>query len=224
MKKLFIIANWKSNKNVADAKNWLYQIESRIKNQELRTENKEIIVCPSYTLLPEMYTYIGKNKLPIKLGAQDISPFDEGAFTGAISGRQIKEFADYTLIGHSERRREFKEDDEILTKKVKMAKKYQLTPIYCVLDEHTFIPEGVTLVAYELASAIGTGTPDTPESAEKIAKLVRKKYPFIRYTLYGASVTPENVNSFTKLDTIDGALIGGASLDPKKFTEIIKNA
>lgn len=221
MKKLSIIANWKSYKNTQEAKEW---IQTMSKFDFSNHPNKEVIVCVPFTLLAPMKKMIEDEKLPIKLGAQDISPFQEGAFTGEISGRQIKEFADYVLIGHSERRREFNESDSMLALKVQMALKYELTVIYCILNESTAVPQGVSLIAYELASAIGTGTPDTPESAEFVAHAIKQKYPSVLAALYGASVKPENTNSFTTCASIDGVLVGGASLDAQKFMQIINNS
>lgn len=221
MKKLFIIANWKSNKNNLESNSWLEQIE---KSQLQITLDKEIIICPPFTLLPTMKYFIGIKKLSLKLGSQDISPFDAGAYTGEVNAGQIKEFADYTIIAHSERRNNFGETDDILAKKVHLALQNGLTPIYCIQDENTVVPEGVTLVAYEPPAAIGTGNPDTPENAEKVAAQVTKKYPFVKTILYGGSVTSANIHSFVEMEHISGVLVGGASLDPQKFTDLIKNA
>lgn len=213
MKKPFIVGNWKSYKTQLEATKWLQEFSI----------SKEIIVCPPFTLLPLMSEFIKEHTLPIKLGAQDISPFDEGKYTGAINGRQIKEFAEYVIIGHSERREHFLENDAMLEKKVAMAKKYELIPIFCVQGTETPLPEGVALVAYEPVSAIGTGNPDTPENAEYVASFFREKHA-IQSVLYGGSVTAKNVNAFTRFPSINGVLVGGASLDSTEFLQIVKNA
>lgn len=218
MKRMFIIANWKSNKVEAEVKEWI----ERFTNYDLRIENKEIIICPSFLHLPILKSYVLNHKSFIKLGAQDISPFEEGAYTGEVNGEQIKEFADYIIINHSERRRYFSEDGETVTKKVSMAKKYNLTPIFCVQENDTFIPQDVEIVAYEPVFAIGSGNPDTPENAERAAKIIKKSG--VDYVLYGGSVTSKNVREFTQMPNIDGVLVGGASLDPLEFAEIVKNA
>ncbi len=220
MKKLFLVANWKSNKTNAEAKSWLKEIT----NYELRITNKEIIICPPFTLLPTMKALIEQKKLAFKLGAQNLSPFDAGAYTGEINAKQIKEFADYVIIGHSERRNNFDETDSILVKKVKKAMEVGLTPIYCIQNETTPVPKGVILVAYEPPTAIGTGNPDTPENAERVAKIVKEKYSHIASILYGGSVTQNNIRSFVEMTHISGVLVGGASLDALKFTALIKNA
>lgn len=219
MKKLFFVANWKSYKTVSEATNWLQQIV----DGNLKLVDKEAIVCPSFTLIPAMFDFIKKSNLPVKLGAQDVSPFGEGPYTGAVNVKQIKEFAEYAIIGHSERRKEFKEDDVILAKKVQIALESGLTPIFCVQGEETPIPDGVKIVAYEPVWAIGSGTPDTPENAEKVSKTIKEKNK-IDYILYGGSVKPDNVSGFTQMSSIDGVLVGGASLESQSFMQIIENS
>lgn len=220
MKHLFIVANWKSNKTTLEAKEWFQTINSL--QLTFNKDNKEIIVCSSFTLLPLARELTVNSQLSIVVGAQDISPFDEGAYTGEVNGRQIKEFADLVIIGHSERRQNFKETAETLVKKVQMAQKYLLTPIFCIQNKDTFIPEGVKVAAYEPVGAIGTGNPDTPENAERIARVAKGKG--IQFVLYGGSITSANISSFTKMPSIDGVLVGGASLDALEFTKIIQNA
>jgi len=220
MKKTFIVANWKSNKTEVEVKDWLFKI-SDLKNQNL--SNKEIIVCPSFVYLPIMKAFIEEQMLPIKLGAQNISSFDEGAYTGEVNGRQIKDLAEYVLIGHSERRRYFTETDQILKEKVKMANKWNLKIIFCADSEESFISEGASIVVYEPPTSISPAPADTPENAEKVAKVLKVKTSK-ELILYGGNVTSENVSSFTKMDSISGVLVGRASLDAKEFYAIIQNA
>ncbi|MBI2613858.1 MAG: triosephosphate isomerase [Candidatus Levybacteria bacterium] len=219
MKKTFIVANWKSNFTSSEADFWF----QRFKNYDLRIMNKEIIICPSFTLLSEIESVIKNYELGFKIGAQNVSPFDEGAYTGEVSARQIKEFADYVLIGHSERRTNFNENDEILFKKAELSKQHGLAPIFCVQGIETKIPSDIAIVAYEPINAIGTGRPDTAESAQEVAAFFKKNYK-VQYVLYGGSVTSENVKKFTQMSNIDGVLVGGASLDAQEFYAIIKNA
>lgn len=222
MKKTFIIANWKSNKTESEAKDWLSKV-STFKDPTLNLSDKEIIVCPSLVDLSAMKKIIDEQILPIKLGAQDISPFDEGAYTGETNGKQIREFAQFVLIGHSERRKNFGENDEILFKKVDLAGKYGLTPIFCVQGIETKTPSNIAVVAYEPVNAIGTGHPDTAQSAEEVASFFKKTYN-VQYVLYGGSVTSKNVKEFTQMISIDGVLVGGASLDAQEFYTIIQNS
>ena len=223
MKKLFIIANWKSNKTIEEAEKWFHDFSEKLKSEALDLTSKEIIVCPSFTVL-EHANYCSKNlNLPIKFGAQNISPFDKGAYTGEIFGAQIKEFAQYVIIGHSERRQNFSENNEMLSEKVLMAKKYNLIPIFCIQNEETSVPEGIDIIAYEPPTAIGTGNPDTPENAQRVARLVSEKTK-AQHVIYGGSVTSSNVRTFTDMPNISGLLVGQASLDPVEFLQIIKNA
>lgn len=221
MKKLFIIANWKSYKTTSEAIEWL----QAFKNSQLTIdkEEKEIIACPSFTLLSSMKSFIVEKNLPIKLGAQNISPFGEGAYTGEENANQVKEFAEFVIIGHSERRKNFSETDEMLSQKVQIVLEHNLIPIFCIQGVDTPIPQGVTFVAYEPVTAIGTGNPDTPENAEKVAHLIKQKYG-TQYVIYGGSVTGDNIRTFTQMSSIDGVLVGSASLDVGKFIQIIENS
>lgn len=219
MKPLLIIANWKSNKNLKEAKEWLSLF---IKNSvKLSLENKEIVICPPYPVLYIFNEF--KNQGLFKLGAQDISCFNNGSFTGEVNGELLKDFVEYVIIGHSERREKFNELDQMIEKKLNNALINTLDPIYCVQNEGMVIPKEVNIVAYEPIFAIGTGNPDSPENANLIAGNIKKKYGTEK-VLYGGSISKENVRSFTQATNLDGVLIGGSSLDPLEFIEIIKNA
>ncbi len=223
MKKIFIIANWKSNKTIDEAEKWLHGLAQKLRLNRPDLKNKEIILCPSFTLF-EHVRYCSENlKLPIKFGAQDISPFDEGAYTGEIYGRQIKEFADYVLIGHSERKTNFHEDNAMIIKKVAMARKYGIASVFFIQNETTPIPKDMSLVVYEPPSSISPGIPDTPENAQNVAKFIKEKDSNAS-VLYGGSVTSENIAGFTKMPSIDGVVVGRASLNPEEFADIVKNA
>lgn len=224
MNKKYIIGNWKSNKNIAETQNWFkifHMLYSQ--NQTISLENVEIVICVPFTLLPLAKKLCDEYMLPLKLGAQNVSPFGNGAYTGEVSASQISEFAQYVIIGHSERRNNFHEDDKLLTEKIKRANEAKLTPIYCVQDENTFIPDGVVIVAYEPVWAIGTGKTDTPDNANRVVQLIKQKWNS-DILIYGGSVTPDNVNSFISTEYIDGVLPGGASLDANKFWGMITNA
>lgn len=220
MKNLYIVANWKENKTTDEAIRWLREISPSI-NSGQTILNKKVIVCPSFMLVPQVWQFIKSNNLPIEIGVQDISRFDEGAHTGEVSAREAAEYAKFSIIGHSERRA-LGETDEDVQEKVEMAVKNDIESIVCVVNENVPIPTGAKIVAYEPIEAIGTGNPDTPENAEKVAHLVKSKTPQVSYVLYGGSVTSENVKNFTSMDHIDGVLVGGASLDPVEFSSIIK--
>lgn len=220
MKQTYIIGNWKSHKTLSEAKEWFEKI-AQMRNDFDGLENKTIILCPPFHLLPLCSSLIQEYHLPFSLGAQNVSQFDMGAHTGEIAASQLKEFVQYVLIGHSERRN-MGETDEIVAQKAAEALQSGLKPIVCVQGKETPVPQGVTMIAYEPVFAIGTGNADTPEDAESVLHSYKEKGMTI--TIYGGSVNPDNVASFTHQSSVDGVLPGTDSLDPQLFTNIIKNS
>ncbi len=221
MAKCLIVANLKSYKNENEAKSWLESF-LKIKDLNLDLTQKEIIICPSFTQLLSFSSYFSSNNIDAKLGAQNVSPFDEGAYTGEVNAKQIKDFAQYVLIGHSERRQNFGETEDILKEKVDMTNKYGLNPLFLVQNQIDIIPQGVQVVVYEPVASIGTGVADNPENADAVAAVIKSKNNV--QVLYGGSVTADNVKSFTSKTNIDGVVVGGASLDAQEFIKIIQNA
>ncbi|HWY79971.1 MAG TPA: triose-phosphate isomerase family protein [Candidatus Sulfotelmatobacter sp.] len=233
MKKLFIVGNWKSNKTVAEAKAWLNKF--RDLNTFYSPDEKEVIVCPPFTLLPVMKEFIDTNNLPLKLGTQDISPFEEGAFTGAVSVREAKEFVTYAIVGHSERRKYFHETDEDILAKIKQLVKNNITPILCISDlkqleyylkEDTILVENADRIifVYEPPSAISGGgafhaadPKDIDTNTSEISRIIGKDV----ITIYGGSVNPENAATIFGLEHVSGGLPGQTSLDAEKFVQII---
>ena len=225
MDKLFIVANLKSNQTNSEAKDWLLNFR-KIKDSKQNFDDKEIILCPSLILLSTFALFISENNLNIRLGAQNVSPFNEGPYTGEVNAKQVKDFADYVLIGHSERRTNFSESDEMLSKKVEACLKYGLKPIFFVQDTKTFIPHEAQTIVYEPPSSISTvsnGIPDSPEDVELSIKTIGKNRSF-EHIFYGASVDSNNVSKFTSIPKIDGVVVGKASLDAQEFIKIIENA
>lgn len=164
------------------------------------------------------------------VGAQDVSPFAEGAYTGEVSAQQVREFATYVIIGHSERRKDFGETEEIISRKIDQAIKNSLIPIVCISDikqignlKFEIGNSSSLVVAYEPLSAIGSGEADDPKNADEMARKIKEITPDV-FVLYGGSVSAENVHDFTQMPHIDGVLVGGASLDPQEFSKIITNA
>ncbi len=219
MKSLVIAGNWKSNKTLHEVKDWLEQFRAATATLNYQP-TLTIVLCAPFTALDLLQRQIKDLKFPVGLGAQDISPFAPGAYTGEVNGLQIKELADWVIIGHSERRQNFGETEEMLRQKVTQAKSAGLKIIYCVPDQASAVPENVDMVAYEPIWAIGTGKSDTPENANQVISTIKQKTP-VRRVIYGGSVTPENVVSFVSAPAIDGVLPGGASLDPLKFSNLI---
>lgn len=225
MKKLFIVGNWKSNKTIAEAESWVGDLKNHLPSLP-NWSNLEIVLCAPFTLLPLLATKLQSDKATkLKLGAQDVSPFPDGAYTGEISARMLKDLGvEYVMIGHSERRKYFKEDDQMLANKVKEALDFGLTPIYCVQGKTTPVPEGVKIILYEPQAAIGTGQAGSPKEADQVGKALRQIPGEEVMILYGGSVSPENINDFCRQENLNGVGIGGVSLDARKFLEIIENA
>lgn len=219
MKKLIIAANWKSNKTKEEARGWLEGF-SKLKVPE----NIEIILFVPYTLLDVMSGYIKANNLNLKLGSQNVSRFPKGAHTGEIYANQIKEFAEYALVGHSERRRTFGETNEVVNKKIEAAKNVGLKTMVCVsnLEQIEKLINDDVIIAYEPLDAIGTGNPELPKDVSIMAEKIKK----IKNTdlVYGGSINSYNIRSYIQLENIDGVLIGMDSLDIESFINNIKNA
>lgn len=233
MKSLLIAGNWKSNKGIAEAEEWLRQFNAKWQMTNSKWEDETVVLCVPFTLLQPMKEEIERLRLPIALGAQDVSPFGEGAYTGAVNGKQIKELAEWVIIGHSERRKYFGETDPVLAQKVTQAKTAGLQMLYCVSDEYTVIPDGVGAVAYEPAGAIGTGKAETPDQANTVIARIKAALDSRNQSspdsgnlrvMYGGSVTPDNAASFLAQPAIDGVLVGGASLDAHAFVLLLRSA
>jgi triosephosphate isomerase len=208
------------------------------------------IICPVYPLLwhAQNQTY-NQN---IKIGAQNVSEHEKGAFTGEVSATVLKSInVEYCIIGHSERRQFFHDTDEIIRQKWLRLRENQVDPIICVGETLTEREKGKTfsvikkqintifhdmpyiktedvMVAYEPVWAIGTGKTATPEMAQEVHLFIRglleKFYGKNAYhipILYGGSVKESNIGELLSMPDIDGALIGGASLDPVGFANMV---
>ncbi len=223
MKDIWIIANWKSNKNISEALDWISQVGPKIPKQD----NLKVVVCPTFSDLAEVKKTITVGGFPLLTGAQDLSPFGVGAYTGEESAGLLKGLIDLVILGHSERRENFSETDEIVAKKTEQALANDITPLVCVQGSETPVPDGCKLVAYEPVWAIstgltntpGTGRADTPEDANNMASSFKQVRPDME-VLYGGSVNSGNVTDFIKEENISGVLVGNASLDTEEFIKI----
>lgn len=210
-------ANLKAHKTWQEVSDWISVV-----GPKTRDFAGTVIFCPSTPFLAAVFDKVKIEQWKVRIGAQDISRFGEGAYTGEAAASQIADICQYVLIGHSERRKYFREDDDILWQKVKNAAASYIEPIFCVQDENTKIPEGVKIAAYEPIFAIGTQEPDSPENARMVVSEIKKKGDLA--VLYGGSVSGENVKSFLSDGLIDGVLVGATnSLDPQKFVRILES-
>jgi triosephosphate isomerase len=253
-RKPLIAGNWKMNLTHLEGIALVQKIAFTL--PEKYYDHVEVAVIPPFTALRSVQTLIEGDKLSIVHGAQDLSAYDSGAYTGEISGAQLAKLGvTYVLVGHSERREYHAESDELLSKKVNAAFKHGLIPLVCVgeglqvreagnqvahsvgqllADLADVTPEQAkTLVlAYEPVWAIGTGRVATPADAQEVCGALRAaladKYgaevaDAVRI-LYGGSVKSGNVSEITAQTDVDGALVGGASLDGTEFANLAANA
>lgn len=182
-----------------------------------------VIVCPPFTLLT---TFKDKG---LALCAQNVSAFPEGSYTGEIAASMLKNLATCVLIGHLERRKYFFEKTEDINNKLIQAQNNSLVPLLGISSMEDFENSYNILktfsklfILYEPVFAVGTGTADTPQNAGLICQKVKSKLPSALF-LYGGSVSPENISSFSEINNIDGVVIGKNSLSPETFFDIIKN-
>ena len=250
-RKKIIAGNWKMNKTQAEAR---VLVEDLLRDIG-RFDDAEIVLCPPFTALAAVSELLNAVS-NVRLGAQNMHEAASGAYTGEISAAMLKElYVRYVIIGHSERRQYFHEDNATVNRKTKAALAAELRPIVCIgetLPEReankwknvlqTQLIEGFAdfgekeladiIIAYEPVWAIGTGKTASPAQAEEAHQFIRKivgdtfgntAAEKIRIQ-YGGSVKAENARELLSKPDIDGALVGGASLDARGFTAIIKNA
>src|SRR3989344_504934 len=152
-KNIWIIANWKSNKTIKEALEWIELVGPRLP----KNNNLKVVVCPPFVDVEEVKKAVMVGNFPLMVGSQDLSAYDVGPYTGEDTARILKELVEVSILGHSERRQNFGETDEIVAQKVLQAKDHQIIPLVCVQGIGTPVPEGCKLVAYEPIFAIGTG-------------------------------------------------------------------
>jgi len=249
-RKLIIAGNWKMNKTVAEA----LDLVNGLKRELSTVKEVDIVVCPPFTALSEVSKAILDSN--IRLGAQNMSEHNVGAYTGEIAAVMLKEFSvRYVILGHSERRQYQKESDELISRKALAAHAASLKPIICVgetlQEREAGLTEKVletqvrgslagltreqmveTIIAYEPVWAIGTGKTATTEQAQQAHAFIRRLLVglFDEATArkvriqYGGSVKPNNARELMSQPDVDGALVGGASLEVRSFSDIVKNS
>ena len=244
-----IAGNWKMYKTGPQAVASATQLAQLSKG----VTGVDIMIAPTALALPLVAAALGKD-CQVGLGAQNIYPGTEGAFTGEVSGAMIKDAgARYVIIGHSERRQYFGETDDSVCIKIRAALDAGLIPVMCIGEtesereaDKTFfildkqISDGLKgfgledldtlILAYEPVWAIGTGKTAGPEQVKEVhgflRDLLKKKFTndlaAKTRILYGGSVKPGNIKNLMQLEDVDGALVGGASLNPEDFNKIIR--
>lgn len=248
MRKPIIVANWKMHKNMQETRAYIDRLSESMDKRQKKIES---ILCVPYTNLIVLYEQ--RDTLPTGYGAQNMCSHLEGAVTGEISALMLNELAvEYVIIGHSERRKIFKESDTMMIRKMRVAHDVGITPILCVGENDEQYIAGKTtvivtdqvesalsdlspdevatsVIAYEPIWAIGTSNAATPEVANAVIGIIRqhitqmygnKTAERVRI-LYGGSVDADNIAEFLAEPEIDGALVGGASLNPDNFMQMI---
>ena len=245
MRKPIIAGNWKMNKTIAEAVEFVNDIKGKLNDADV-----DVVICAPFTLLKDLKEVTkGSN---IKIGAQNMHFAENGAFTGEISSTMLKELSiDYVIIGHSERRQYFNETNETCNKKVLKALEVGIDPILCcgeTLEEReidktkdvvkTQVISGLAnvkaedlskvVIAYEPIWAIGTGKTATAKQANDVISYIREVIASLYGELanqvriqYGGSVKPSNVVEIMGQSDIDGALVGGASLEPSDYISLV---
>lgn len=212
----YIIANWKAHKNLRTTEQWL---DDFISYNFAKIKHKtQIIICPPFPFIPLVKERLSHLDF-VKIGAQDISSFHGGSYTGEVTIDNLTGLVDYVIIGHSERRRYFSETDAIIFQKYALAEKNHIQPIFCLRDMDDMIAPKARFVAYEPDTAIGTGK---NEPLEKITRL-KKQLNLNKDTIfiYGGSVDKENASDYLNFDAISGLLVGSASLNAHEFFAIL---
>jgi len=249
-RKLIIAGNWKMNKTVAEALDLVRGLKLELAN----VKEIDIVVCPPFTALSEVSKAVLDTN--IRLGAQNMSEHNVGAYTGEIASVMLKEFSvRYVILGHSERRQYQRESDELIAKKAQAVHAASLRPIVCVGETLTEREAGrtekvletqvhgslkgltkeqmlETVIAYEPVWAIGTGKTATTQQAQDAHAFIRGLLTKIfdetvarRVRIqYGGSVKPSNARELMSQPDVDGALVGGASLEARSFADIVKNS
>lgn len=244
MRKPFIAANWKMHKTIAEAREFLSAFVPLVED----VKDVTIAIAPPFTALAAVAEQL--NNSHIVLAAQNMFYEEKGAYTGEISPLMLVDIGcRYVIAGHSERRQYFHETDNIVNRKIKAAQKSGLGVIFCIGESLAEREAGKTLeilqreleggldgvdpedivIAYEPVWAIGTGKTATPAQAQEAHAHIREKLRSLYGNradelciLYGGSVTPENVDSLMECVDVDGALVGGASLNVESFARIVK--
>lgn len=244
-----IVANWKMN----GTRQFTMEYSRKFLDNLTRLNLKQtIVLCPPFPYLAIMQEYL-TSVSQIKLGGQNVSPYKNGAYTGEISAEMLSDIGcEFCIVGHSERRQLFHEDNQTVALKFQALIHYGITPILCVGETLTELQQGKTfdileeqlkavltmvesknakfMIAYEPVWAIGTGKVPTIQEIDSVHSFIRTKLKqflvkdsaSLIKILYGGSVKAHNISSILNTNEVDGALVGGASLDITEFMDMCR--
>ncbi len=238
VRKIIIAGNWKMHKTQAESRSFVQGFMAEI---EKTAPEREIVLCAPFTALGAIAAKLEDSR--VRVGAQNIHWENKGAYTGEIAGSMLVEIGvQYVVVGHSERRQYFGETDETVNLRLKAAQRHSITPILCVGEtkaqrdaveiesiiinqlerDLVGVDQSNLVIAYEPIWAIGTGDTCETSEANRVIGLIRAQLQNQNVTIqYGGSVKPGNIDEIMAQPEIDGALVGGASLDPADFARIV---
>ena len=252
VRKPLIAGNWKMHNNHLEAIALTQKLGFALTDKDFVAA--DIAILPPFTALRSVQTLIDGDKLRLQYGAQDVSPHEDGPYTGDVSARMLAKLGcQFVLAGHSERRQHHHEDDALVNAKVRTVLGREMTPVLCVgeplevrqagghlpytlaqldggLDGLAAEQVAKIVLAYEPVWAIGTGEVATPQDAEEVCAALRGRISAVHgdavgagmRILYGGSVKPDNMPAIMAQPDVDGALVGGASLDAGEFVRICR--
>jgi triosephosphate isomerase len=252
-RRVLVSANWKMHHNHYESIQFVQKMAALLRAGGV-PEGRELSLHPPFTSLRSVQSAVESDRVPVSLGAQTCHQQDRGAFTGEVSAEFLAKLGvGYVIAGHSERRAQAGETDEIVRLKVDAVLRHSMTPLLCVGEtlaereageaEERVATEleaalggrkgsevAAMVVAYEPIWAIGTGRTATPEDAEAMCATIREMVGRIAgveaadglLIQYGGSVTPENAAALLAAPSVDGLLVGGASLEAEKLDAILR--
>lgn len=240
-----VAGNWKMNGHLQQ----VIQLTTQLRDL-LESGSAQVVVMPPAIYIPQVSDLLAGSN--IKIGAQNVYPKDFGAYTGELSAPMLKDYnCHYVLVGHSERRHGFHEDEKFVAQKFHHVKDHGMIPVLCVGETLSEREKGQTeaviarqllavsendkhcfqgcIIAYEPVWAIGTGKTASPEQAQEVHQFIRSLIASICTNsaerlsiLYGGSVNEKNAKALFSMPDVDGGLVGGASLNAEQFVEIVK--